>query len=86
MQILIKLIFLGLCLGTLSGIDAAKPGRSKRLASVNSRVVIVGGGVAGLSAALRLKERNFKNVVILEGSDRLGGRINTVAYSKTLIL
>lgn len=35
-------------------------------------VVIVGGGLAGLTAAWELRD---KNVVVLEGSERLGGRI-----------
>src|SRR3954447_7172173 len=34
-------------------------------------VVIVGGGIAGLSAAWRLRHRN---VLLLEAGDRLGGR------------
>jgi oxygen-dependent protoporphyrinogen oxidase len=37
-------------------------------------VVIVGGGIAGLSAAWRLRHRD---VVLLEGGDRLGGRMRS---------
>lgn len=40
-------------------------------------VLIVGGGIAGLSAANRLKE-NGVPVLVLEGRDRLGGRIHTI--------
>jgi polyamine oxidase len=40
-------------------------------------VLIVGGGIAGLSAAKRLKE-NGVPVLVLEGRDRLGGRIDTI--------
>lgn len=40
-------------------------------------VLIVGGGIAGLSAAKRLKEKGIP-VLVLEGRDRLGGRIHTV--------
>ncbi len=61
--------------------NAAKSGRSKKFTPSNVRVLIVGGGVAGLSAAMRLKERKVLDVTILEGSDRLGGRINTIPYS-----
>ncbi len=39
-------------------------------------VLIVGGGIAGLSAAKRLKEHGLQ-VLVLEGRDRLGGRIHT---------
>lgn len=40
-------------------------------------VIIIGGGVAGLSAAKRLKENNIP-FIILEGSDHLGGRALTL--------
>jgi len=39
-------------------------------------VVIVGGGIAGLSAAWRLRHRD---VLLLEGGDRLGGRMRSDA-------
>ncbi|ELT91045.1 hypothetical protein CAPTEDRAFT_114517 [Capitella teleta] len=41
------------------------------------RVVIVGGGMAGLSAAQHLYANGFKNVTLVEARDRLGGRIQT---------
>ncbi len=40
-------------------------------------VVIVGGGLSGLSAALMLKETGTK-FVLLEGKDRLGGRAHSM--------
>jgi protoporphyrinogen oxidase len=40
-------------------------------------VVIVGGGIAGLAAAWRLRHRD---VVLLEAGDRLGGRMRSDAY------
>jgi len=39
-------------------------------------VVVVGAGIAGLSAAKKLKEKNF-NVTVLEASDGYGGRVRT---------
>ncbi|KAH3862526.1 spermine oxidase-like [Dreissena polymorpha] len=44
------------------------------------KVVIVGAGIAGISAASRLCEAGCGNVVILEASDRIGGRIHTVQF------
>ena len=37
-------------------------------------VVVIGGGIAGLSAAWALRDRD---VVVLEASDRVGGRIRS---------
>lgn len=43
------------------------------------RAVVVGGGIAGLTAALRLSERlgPGADITIVEGSDRLGGKLRT---------
>lgn len=40
-------------------------------------VVIVGGGICGLNLACLLKQKNFKNVCLLEKNNRLGGLIKT---------
>ncbi|KAF7700791.1 hypothetical protein HF521_001956 [Silurus meridionalis] len=43
-------------------------------------VVVVGGGLSGLCAARRLKERNQKlRVLVLEAKDRVGGRTLTLS-------
>ena len=42
--------------------------------SMTRDVVIVGGGIAGLSAAWRLRHRD---ILLLEGGDRLGGRMRS---------
>lgn len=47
-------------------------------------VIVVGGGVAGLSACAQLAQSGFKNILLLEASNRLGGRINTIQYGKLL--
>ena len=45
-------------------------------ASTPRHVAIVGGGIAGLTAGMLLKEAGHR-VTILEARNRLGGRINT---------
>jgi hypothetical protein len=51
--------------------DAAKPARK---GEDGARVAVVGGGLAGMSAALRLAERGFQ-VTLYEAKDRLGGNL-----------
>uniref|UniRef100_A0A8C5MQ11 Spermine oxidase n=1 Tax=Leptobrachium leishanense TaxID=445787 RepID=A0A8C5MQ11_9ANUR len=42
------------------------------------RIVIIGAGLAGLSTAKTLLEKGFTNVTVLEASDRIGGRVQSV--------
>lgn len=46
----------------------------------NERILIIGGGLSGLTLAYLLSKRNIKTT-ILEASSRLGGRIQTVTGS-----
>ena len=39
-------------------------------------VIVIGGGISGLSAAKKLKEKGF-NVLVLEAQDKVGGRLST---------
>ncbi len=47
---------------------------------VKRKVIIVGGGVAGLFAARELSKNKY-DVTILEATDRIGGRIHTIRNS-----
>lgn len=42
------------------------------------KIIIVGAGLSGLSAASKLIENGFENILILEAEDRIGGRIHSV--------
>ena len=42
-------------------------------AQVRAEVLIVGAGISGICAAIRLRERGFDDIVVLEKADRLGG-------------
>lgn len=46
------------------------------------KIIIIGAGAAGIAAASRLIEGGLDNVTILEGKDRIGGRIHTVEFCK----
>ena len=45
-------------------------GDNRHVTPYNSRVVVLGAGVAGLSAAAHLVRNGFKNVTVLEAMDR----------------
>ena len=44
-------------------------------------VIVIGGGVSGLSTMAGLvSQYNITNTLLIEGSDRLGGRILTIPF------
>jgi monoamine oxidase len=51
----------------------------------NCSVIIIGGGVAGLSAASRLHSRGCRNIIILEAQSRLGGRVHTIPFQSRFL-
>ncbi|KAK5641597.1 hypothetical protein RI129_010144 [Pyrocoelia pectoralis] len=51
----------------------------------NPRIIIIGAGAAGISAASRLIENGFANVKILEAEDRIGGRICTINFGDGIV-
>ena len=48
------------------------------MASHRPRVIVIGAGIAGLAAASALHKSGKVDVRVLEGTDRVGGRIHTV--------
>ncbi len=44
-------------------------------------VIVIGGGTSGLAAASELIKLGNQNILVLEASDRLGGRIKTAQTS-----
>ncbi|MEE9174911.1 MAG: NAD(P)-binding protein, partial [Thermodesulfobacteriota bacterium] len=57
---------------------------------MSKKIVIIGGGITGLSAAHRIieiqKENNFDlEILLIEKSDKLGGAISTIEKDGFLI-
>lgn len=46
----------------------------------NARIAIIGAGPSGISAALALRDHGYKNVVVFEKADRIGGKSHTHSY------
>ncbi|XP_073675689.1 polyamine oxidase (exo-N4-amino) 1 [Garra rufa] len=55
------------------------------MADRNPSIVVVGAGVAGLSAAKKLKEYGFNDVTVLEASEKVGGRVATAALGNACV-
>lgn len=52
---------------------------------MNSRIVIVGAGVSGIAAATKLIENGFRNILVLDAENRIGGRINTINFASNVV-
>lgn len=52
----------------------------------NPRIIIVGAGAAGLSAAYKLTQKGYTNFVILEAQPMAGGRIQSYYYGDDRVL
>jgi len=53
------------------------------------KIVIIGGGIAGLSAAYHIHEEIFKNIpvecTLLESSEKFGGKISTMRFDEFIV-
>lgn len=45
-----------------------------------ANIVIIGAGASGIAAAVKLVENGFENVSVLEASDRIGGRLDSIPF------
>eukprot|EP00105_Crassostrea_gigas_P041882 XP_019926030.1 PREDICTED: uncharacterized protein LOC109619713 [Crassostrea gigas] len=54
--------------------------RVKGPKSVHDRIAIIGAGPSGLHMAYELKKRGFRNIVIFESRDEVGGKSSSRLY------
>ncbi|CAD7088581.1 unnamed protein product [Hermetia illucens] len=52
---------------------------------MDPKIVIIGAGVAGIAAARKLLERGFRNILVLEAENRIGGRIQTIPFGANVV-
>ncbi|XP_030376794.1 protein anon-37Cs [Scaptodrosophila lebanonensis] len=52
-------------------------------AKQNTQIVVIGAGLAGLSAAQHLLRHGFRSTIVLEATDRYGGRVNSKRFGDT---
>ena len=66
---------------TLAGQLVLNPGKAaaagRAAPATQPTVAIIGGGISGMTAAMRLKDAGFRNVTVYEAGDRIGGRTYT---------
>lgn len=48
------------------------------------RIVVIGAGLAGLAATKTLLENGFTDVTVLEASDHIGGRVQSVQHGERM--
>lgn len=60
-----------------------KPYRPKMAST--KKILIIGAGASGFAAAAKLISNGFKNVLILEAENRIGGRIHTIPFGANVL-
>lgn len=53
--------------------------------SVDKKILIIGAGASGIAAASKLISHGFKNVLIIEAENRIGGRIQTIPFGANVL-
>ncbi|SFC50519.1 Protoporphyrinogen oxidase [Clostridium uliginosum] len=48
--------------------------------NTNNNICVIGGGISGVFISHYLKENGYKNITLLEQSDRIGGKCNSIRY------
>lgn len=56
-----------------------------RCSKMDKKIIVIGAGASGVAATVKLLSNGFKDVTILEGENRFGGRINTVPFGNNVL-
>ena len=81
----LKCLYFG-CVSILvfySKFDTANASRS--IEPEHYKVIILGGGMAGIAATEYLYGHGIKDILVLEGKDYIGGRIKDAKFSGNLV-
>ena len=68
------------CCGIITQLTAKVAEKQK-----STTVLILGGGISGIAAAKTLSDHGIKDFIILEGTDRIGGRMRKMQFFNTTI-
>lgn len=52
---------------------------------MEKQIIVIGAGASGIATATRLIFAGFKNVLLLEAENRIGGRVNTIPFGQNVI-
>eukprot|EP00956_Cyclotella_meneghiniana_P026558 scaffold57719_cov30-Cyclotella_meneghiniana.AAC.1 len=56
------------------------PSRIDENTARDANIIIIGAGVSGLSAAATLRQLGFDEVIVLEASNQIGGRLKSTSF------
>ena len=49
---------------------------------MKDQVIVIGGGMSGLAACVELQKTGICDIILIEATEHLGGRIRTVPFRK----
>lgn len=52
---------------------------------MDPKIIVIGAGAAGVAATTKLISSGFRNVVLLEAENRIGGRVHSVKFGENVL-
>lgn len=50
--------------------------------TTSTKTIIIGAGISGITAALNFLDNNYSDFLLIEGSDRIGGRCYSIDFGR----